>query len=89
MTTIFHAWPYGRFIEIQRNLRRKKLHRTNQDYNFLGDSFSNRDNEEPQSNLEEKLNPSISKDDFSSRTNMIIFTSMVPMLLFLLQFSVS
>ena len=27
MTTVFHAWPYGRFIEIQINLRRKKLHR--------------------------------------------------------------
>ena len=80
MTTTFYAWPYGRFIEIQKNLRRKKLHRTNQDCNFLGDSFSNRDNEEPQSSLEEKLNPSISKDDFSSRTN-IIFTSMVPVLL--------
>ena len=94
MTTIFHAWPYGRFIEIQRNLRRKKLHWTNQDCNFLGDSFSNTDNEEPQSNLEEKLGLrnseklSISKDDFSSRTNMIIFTSMVPVLLFLLQFRV-
>ena len=44
MTTVFHAWPYGRFIEIQSNLRRKKLHRTNQGSNFLGGSFSNRDN---------------------------------------------
>ena len=39
-----HAWPYGRFIEIQGNLRRKKLHRTNQGSNFLGGSFSNRKN---------------------------------------------
>ena len=44
VTTIFHAWAYGRFIAIQCNLRRKKLHRTNQGSNFLGDSFSNRDN---------------------------------------------
>ena len=44
MTTVFHAWVYGRFIEIQNNLRRKKFHRTNQGTNFLGDSFSNRDN---------------------------------------------
>ena len=44
MTTVFHVWPYGRFIEIQSNLRRKKLHRTNQGSNFLGGSFSNRDN---------------------------------------------
>ena len=36
--------PYGRLIEIQSNLRRKKLHRTNQGSNFLGGSFSNRDN---------------------------------------------
>ena len=44
MTTVFHAWPYGRFIEIQSDLRRKKLHRTNQSSNFLGGSLSNRDN---------------------------------------------
>ena len=44
MTTVFHVWPYGRFIEIQSNLRRKKLHRTNQGSNFLGGSFSNTDN---------------------------------------------
>ena len=24
MTAVFHAWPYGGFIEIERNLRRKK-----------------------------------------------------------------
>ena len=40
MPTVFHAWPYGRFIEIQSNLRRKKLHRTNQSSNFLGGSCS-------------------------------------------------
>ena len=44
MTTKFHEKPYGRFIEIQSNLWRKKLHRTNQGSNFLGGSFSNRDN---------------------------------------------
>ena len=44
MTTGFHTWPYGRFIETQSNLRRNKLHRTNQGSNFLGGSFSNRDN---------------------------------------------
>ena len=43
MTTVFHAWPYGIFIEIQSNLSRKKLHRMNQGYNFLRSSFSNRD----------------------------------------------
>ena len=44
MTTVFHTWPHGRFIEIQNNLGRKKLHRTNQGSNFLGGSFNNRDN---------------------------------------------
>ena len=44
MTTVLHARPYGRFIEIHKNFRRKKLHRTNQELNFLGNSFSNRDN---------------------------------------------
>ena len=44
MTAVFHAWAYGRFIEIQSNLRRKKLHRMNQSSNFPGGSFSNRDN---------------------------------------------
>ena len=30
MITVFHAGTYGRFIEIQSNLRRKKFHVTNQ-----------------------------------------------------------
>ena len=41
---IFHARPYSRFIEIQSNLRRMKLHRTNDGTNFLGGGFSNTDN---------------------------------------------
>ena len=44
MTKVFHVWSYGGFIEIHSNLRRKKLHRMNHGPNFLGDSFSNRDN---------------------------------------------
>ena len=43
MTRIYHAWPYGRFIEIKSNLRGKKIH-TILRSNFLGGSFSNRDN---------------------------------------------
>ena len=43
MTTVFHAWLYGGFIEIQSNPRRKKLHSTNQGFNFLGGTCSNRD----------------------------------------------
>ena len=38
------TWGYSRFIEMQSNLGRKKLHRTNQGSNFLGGSFNNRDN---------------------------------------------
>ena len=34
----------GRFIKIKSKLRRKKLHRTNHGPNFLGGTFSNRDN---------------------------------------------
>ena len=81
MTTIFHARPYGRFMEVQSKLRRKKLHRTNQDSDFLGDSFSKGDNVTGPSNLEEKDNLSILKDDFSSRTNPSIFPSRAPELL--------
>ena len=44
MTTGFHVWLNGRFIEVERNPRRKKLYRINQGYNFLGGSFNNRDN---------------------------------------------
>ena len=44
ITPVFHARPCGRFIEIQSNLWRQKLQRTNQGPNFLGGSFSNRGN---------------------------------------------
>ena len=37
--------------------------------------------QEPQSILEEKINPNILKDDFSSRTDPPIFTSIQPLLL--------
>ena len=44
MTRVSQAWPNGRFVDIQSNLRRKKLHRGRQGSNFLGGSFSNGDN---------------------------------------------
>ena len=44
MTTVFYAWLYDSFIEIQSNVRRKKLHWTNRDFNFLGGGFNNRVN---------------------------------------------
>ena len=49
--------PYGRFVEIQNNLRRKKLHRTNQGCNFTGGSFSKRGNVRVQFNLKAKSTP--------------------------------
>ena len=33
--TVFHAWKYGRFIDVQSNLWRKKLHRTIKTQVFL------------------------------------------------------
>ena len=35
MTAVFYTWSDDRFIEIQSNLRRKKLHRINQGTIFL------------------------------------------------------
>ena len=55
----------------------------NQDSNFLGGSFRNRDNLRApiQSKYEEKVNSSILKDDFSSRADPSIFTSIVTVIL--------
>ena len=78
--TIFYASLYGRFTETKSSLRRKKLHRTNQGSNFLC-SFSNGDNVKATSNLEEKDNPSILQDDFSSTIDPSIFTSIASVLL--------
>ena len=81
MTTVFHTWLYGKFIEIQSNLRRKKLYRTNQGSNFLGGSFSNRDNVRAPIQFRRKSNPSILKDIFPSRTGPSIFISIAPVFL--------
>ena len=43
MTTVFYAWPYGRFIEIYCDFGRNKLHKAFQGFNFLGGNFNNRD----------------------------------------------
>ena len=53
----------------------------NQGFNFLGGSFSNRNNLTAQFNLEEKFNHSILKDDFSSMTDPSIFTAIATVLL--------
>ena len=74
MATVFHAWSYGKFIEIQSNLRRKKLHRTNEGSNFLRYSFSNRDNVRALIQFtresQPKINPTVfCRSDSSSEAN--------------------
>ena len=81
MTTVFHAWLYGRFVEIQSTLRRKKLHTRNQGSNFPGGSFSNRYNVRAQIQFKQKSQPQHLQDDFSSTTDPSIFTSITPVLL--------
>ena len=44
MPKVFHARPYGRFIDTKSKLRSKQLRRTNHGFHFLGLSFSNRHN---------------------------------------------
>ena len=50
MTIVFHEWWYDRFIEIQSNLRRKKLHRMNKATIFLEAVLVIEIMQEPQSN---------------------------------------
>ena len=81
MATVFHTWTYHRFIEIQSNLRRNKLHRTNQGSNFLAGSFSNRDNVRAPIQFRRESQPQHLKRCFSPRTNPSIFTSIAPVFL--------
>ena len=81
MTTVFHGRPYGRFVEIQSNLWNKKVHRTNQGSNFLGGSFSNKDNVRDPIQLRIESQPQHRKDDFSSRTDASILMWITPVLL--------
>ena len=70
MTRVFHAGPRGRFTEIKSSLRRKKHHRKNRGFNFLGGSFSSKDNVKASTHFEDKYNPSISQDDLLSGTGI-------------------
>ena len=81
MTTVFHARLFGRFIEIQNNLRRKKLNRTNQSSNSLEGSFSSRDNVTTVIQFRRERQPEHFENDFSSRKDPSIFTSIGPVLL--------
>ena len=70
VTTVLHTRAYGRFIEIQSNLRRNFTERIKAPI-FLEAVLAIEIErlQESQSNLEEKVNPSILKDDFSPRTD--------------------
>ena len=81
MTAVLHVWAYGRFIEIQSNLSRIKLIEQIKTPIFLELLLAIEVIKEPQSKLEENVNPSILKDDFSSRREPPIFTSIAPVLL--------
>ena len=72
MTAIFHARPYGKFIEVKSNFVRKKLYRMYQDSNLLGSSFNNRYNvRAPVEFKGERQSQTI-----SSKTNPSIYTSL-------------
>ena len=47
MRTVFHAWSYGRFIEIQRKKERERNFIEQIKSDFLESSFSNRNNPNP------------------------------------------
>ena len=80
MTKLFHGRHYVRFTEIKSNLGWKKLHRTNQGFNFLGSSFSNKDNVRAQIKFQrERQSQHLKKN--SSRTELLTFTSIAPQLL--------
>ena len=81
MKTAFHARSYGRFIEIKSNLRKKNFIERIKAPIFLEAVVAIEIMEDVQSNLDEKDNPSILKDEFSSRTDLSIFTSITPVLL--------
>ena len=53
----------------------------NKGSNFIGGSFSNRENVRAQIQFRRRVNPNIVKDDFSSRTDQSIFISIAPMFL--------
>ena len=80
MTTVFHAWLYDRSIEIQSSFRRNNVIAQIKAPIFLEVVLVIEIMYEPQSNLEEDVNP-ILKYDFSSRADPSIFTSVAPVLI--------
>ena len=72
-----YAMLHGGFIEIKSNLRRKKLHNTNQCSNFLWSSFRGRDNVKGPINLEEINSHSILKTFFCKNKSVHIHISSI------------
>ena len=82
MTIIIHAWPYGRFIEIYKATSgEKNFIEQIKPLIFFQTVLAIEIMYEPQPNLEEKVNPSILKGDFSSRTDQSTFKLVAPVLL--------
>ena len=83
MTTVFRARPYGRFIEIQSNLRRKKLRRTNlrRTIQFFWKQFSKRNYVRTPIQFRRESQPQHLKADSSSIKDLSIFISIAPVLL--------
>ena len=75
---MLYARQYSRFIEIKNNFGRKKLHGMNQGSNFLGDSFSNRENVRAPIKFRRKIKFQYLKRLFSSRADSSIFTPIAP-----------
>ena len=80
VTTVFHTWAYGGFIKIQSNRERYFIEWIKAPI-FLEAVLAIEIMSEPQSNLEEKVDPSILKNNISSRAYPSIFTSIETVLL--------
>ena len=76
-TTVFHAWPCGRFTEIQSSLRAKNFTEQLKAPIFSEAVSTIEIMYQPQSKLEEKFNSSILKEFISSRTDLSSFTSVL------------
>ena len=67
---------YYRFIEIKGNPRKKKYYTNNQNFNFLGGSFSNRENvRTPIQFKAKKENLTIIKSECSSKEPFFVLTA--------------
>ena len=73
IAAVFHARLHDRFVGIKSNIREKKPHRTNQGSNFLGGSFSYRDNTKTSIQFRRKRQPQHLKRLFFCKNKPILF----------------